>query len=292
MTGRSRGFGGVNFRDAGAAGEAVASLNGTLVTSDGDTRPKPSEEYDLWLRRSWDVDAESSSEYDDEIQAAARLIAIVKDASRCLAEHVAKFPRALMQIEWRDFERMLATVFEGLGFAVTCGRGSKDGGIDLIVRAKSSTYIVQAKHWTSGKKVGGSVLKATISIALHRGADAGIVLSSSGFAKNAATAVTTLERARLCIGGCWEIHSLCRTFVGASQGLLLSIDADAIVRTHTRGPVRIFDTEICRYRAASTYARVCIDWFWPTPGGRHSGNNCPEKRLMNNPENLLPFSPS
>jgi hypothetical protein len=234
FSGRSRGFAGVNLPDVKAAHEAIFSLNGAMVTSDGNIRPGYSEEYESWLNESWNVDAERSTEYDDNVQVAARLIAIVTDASRRLAEHIAQFPAALMQIEWRDFERMLAVVFEGLGFIVTCGRGSKDGGIDLTIRTKSSIYVVQVKHWISGKKVGGSILKTTLSVALDNRFDGGVVLSTSGFSRNAATAVTTVERKRLRIGGRWEIHSLCETFVGASQGLLLPLDPDAIVRSHTK----------------------------------------------------------
>jgi len=235
MTGRSRGFGFVNFRDVAAEDEAIASLNGIPVTADGDTDNRPSEELESWLRRSWEVEPADFTEFEDEVQTAARLVEIVKDASRALAELVANCPMAIMQIEWRDFERMLAAVFEGLGFVVVCGRGSKDEGIDLVLSTKTATFVVQAKHWTSGKKVGGSILNATISVALSKGFDAGIVLSTSGFARNAATAVTTVERKLLRIGGRSEVHSICKTYVGASQGLFLPLDPDALVRTHTRG---------------------------------------------------------
>jgi hypothetical protein len=235
LGGRSRGFGFVKFREITAALDAVAALNGNEVTETGELASVyRGEEYLTWLNRSWDVDPSGVREYSDEADVATRVIAILEESSRRLAQCVADYPDALARIEWRDFERMLATIFEGLGFGVTCGRGSKDGGVDLRLTTPSNTYVVQAKHWVSGKKVGGSTLQATVTIAMLEGHGCAIVLSTSGFTRNAVTAITSMERTRLRIGERWEIHSLCRTYVSVDHGLLRPLDPDAVLNTHTR----------------------------------------------------------
>ena len=53
---------------------------------------------------------------------AGLVLQAVRDLSNELASLVARDPRALDRIEWRDLERMLALVFERLGFANTCKR--------------------------------------------------------------------------------------------------------------------------------------------------------------------------
>jgi HJR/Mrr/RecB family endonuclease len=235
MTGRSRGFGFVTFRDATAADAAAETLNGNDVADSGELLSAyRTDEYLAWLQRSWSITPTGIREYSEEGDVSTRIIAILEESSRRLAQCVAEYPRALGTIEWRDFERMLATVFEGLGFGVTCGRGSKDGGVDLRLTTPSNTYVVQAKHWVSGKKVGGSTLQATVRVAMLEGHGGAIVLSTSGFTRNATTAITSIQRARLRIGEGWEIHSLCRTYVSVGSGLLQPLDPDAVLRTHTR----------------------------------------------------------
>jgi HJR/Mrr/RecB family endonuclease len=235
MTDRSRGFGFVKFRDATDANNAAASLNASEVADTGEMASVyRTEKYLAWLRRSWNVTAANIREYSEEGHVATRIITILEQSSQLLAQCVADYPSALETIEWRDFERMLAAVFEGLGFGVTCGRGSKDGGVDLRLTTASNTYVVQAKHWVSGKRVGGSTLQATVTLAMLEGHGGAIVLSTSGFTRNAVTAITSIQRAQLRIGERWEIHSLCRTYVRVDQGLLQPLDPDAVLRTHTR----------------------------------------------------------
>ena len=225
----------MTFRHVTAANDAIAALNGIEVADTGELASVyEREEYLAWLRGSWNVAAANLREYGDESSSATRTIPIAEAYSRCLAQFIADHPHDLATIEWRDFERMLAAVFEGLGFGVTCGPGSKDGGVDLRLTTSSTTYVVQAKHWVSGKRVGGKALQATVTVAMLEGQGSAIVLSTSGFTRNAATVVTSVQRARLRIGGQWEIHSLCRTYVSVNQGLLQPLDPDAVIRTHTR----------------------------------------------------------
>lgn len=235
MSGRSRGFGFAKFSKADAAADAVAALNGKSITSTGELSDSSATvEYQTWLRESWKVKASELVEYSGDLQGAVRVFQIIEESSRRLAECVAEYPGALANLEWRDFERMLAVVFEGLGFEVIRGRGSKDGGVDLLITTKSATFAVQAKHWVGGKRVGRSILKAMLSVAVREGYAGAVVLSTSGFTRNAVTAITTVERKRLRIGERPEIYSLCRTYVGVARGLFYPLDADVIMDTHTQ----------------------------------------------------------
>ncbi len=57
----------------------------------------------------------------------------VKLLSKKLIELVAKTPENLESLEWRDLERMISELFEGIGFKTTLTPSSKDGGKDVIL---------------------------------------------------------------------------------------------------------------------------------------------------------------
>src|SRR5215213_2504038 len=69
----------------------------------------------------------------DDLNDTTEIQRILEVVSRRFAELVAKNPRRLDELEWRDLERMLAEVFNGIGFSVELTPGSKDGGKDIIL---------------------------------------------------------------------------------------------------------------------------------------------------------------
>jgi HJR/Mrr/RecB family endonuclease len=75
-----------------------------------------------------------------------------------MALQIATDPSILNQVEWRDLERIMAEVFEALGFRTTPTRGAKDGGKDIILESRHDgsrrMIYVEIKHWCSTKKVG------------------------------------------------------------------------------------------------------------------------------------------
>ncbi len=53
-------------------------------------------------------------------------------------------------MSWREFEDLVASVYQAKGFSVEPrGGDSRDGGIDLIVRKNDLSWIVQCKHYRS-----------------------------------------------------------------------------------------------------------------------------------------------
>ena len=84
------------------------------------------------------------------------VVRAVQFLSRTLARLIARNSRALDEIEWRDLERLLAEVFEELGFDVELTPSSKDGGKDLVLSClicgHGRKYFVEVKHWRSGNE--------------------------------------------------------------------------------------------------------------------------------------------
>ncbi|MCM1245117.1 MAG: restriction endonuclease [Roseburia sp.] len=71
-----------------------------------------------------------------------------------MARVLAQNPEQFMEIEWRDLERIIATVFSDFGYDVQLNPSAKDGGKDVIVWYKGESYIIEIKHWNGKNKVG------------------------------------------------------------------------------------------------------------------------------------------
>jgi restriction system protein len=62
--------------------------------------------------------------------------------------------KALSDIDWYEFELLVGQMFRERGYSVVEGEGNKDGGVDLTLRRRGKTYLVQCKHWKGNVGVG------------------------------------------------------------------------------------------------------------------------------------------
>jgi restriction system protein len=156
-----------------------------------------------------------------ELQEEARLI--VESLAREFAHMIARNARALDHVEWRDLERIVAEVFEKLGFDVELTPSSKDQGRDVIlecsVKGTRRSYIIEVKHWRSGARVGSSTIRDFVDVVAREGRDGGVFLSTYGYTGNAFEAITEIERQRVRFGSEEKIAALCRKYSRAAAGL-------------------------------------------------------------------------
>lgn len=149
--------------------------------------------------------------------------AIRQTLSREFIRLIAKNPRYLDAIEWREMERLLAEVFEGLGFDARLTPGSKDGGKDIIlscrVGTRSHTYYVEVKHWRSGHGVGYSILKDFVNVVVNEEVNGGLFLSTYGYCSNAIESLTEVQRQTVRIGAEEKVVALCKSYVKATTGI-------------------------------------------------------------------------
>jgi restriction system protein len=148
---------------------------------------------------------------------------LIRSISHDFATMVAKNPSVLDHLEWRDLERMMARVMEGLGFDVTLTPPSKDGGKDLILKCTAKrgneSYIVELKHWRSGKQVGKRFVSDFMHIIVQESRPGGLFLSTSGYAKDTFEGLNEFTRQRLRLGEQSKIVLLAQTYVRACSGL-------------------------------------------------------------------------
>lgn len=148
---------------------------------------------------------------------------IRKEVSQKLASLIAQDPNYLDEIEWRELERVLAEVFEKIGFGVELTPGSKDGGKDIILRCKvfgkDHIYYIEVKHWRSGQGVGGSAVSNFLNVIINEEISGGLFLSTYGYCNNAFESLTEIQRQRLRFGQQSKVVTLCKTYVKAKSGI-------------------------------------------------------------------------
>ena len=147
----------------------------------------------------------------------------IKQLSRKLIELVAKRPDSLKEMEWRDLERVVSELFEGLGFKTTLTPSSKDGGKDVILECTiddiPKSFVIEIKHWRSGHRVGQKTVKEFTKIIINEKRDKGLFLSTYGFSNNFYESLSETEKTIVRFGEQEKIVELCRTYEKISNGI-------------------------------------------------------------------------
>lgn len=91
----------------------------------------------------------------------------------------------LNEMGWDEFEMLVAEHFKRQGFLVIRqGGNGPDGGVDLVLKNKSETYLVQCKQWKA-YKVGVQPVRELYGVMASRGAAGGYVVTSGMFTDEA-----------------------------------------------------------------------------------------------------------
>lgn len=100
---------------------------------------------------------------------------------------------ALNEMSWQDFERLVSEYYRRKGFQVTReGGNGPDGGIDLTLRRRGETYLVQCKQWKA-YKVGVQPVREFYGVLAARGAAGGQFVTSGEFTDEAKAFVKGLN---------------------------------------------------------------------------------------------------
>jgi len=148
---------------------------------------------------------------------------IIKIVSKTFIGRIASDPNFLLNLDWREVEKTIAEIFEGLAFKVKLTPPSKDGGKDLILEMTKDgapiTYIVEIKHWRSDQKVGQKYVKDLVQVVCNEKREKGLLLSTFGFTENAFIGLTEFEKTKVRLGDKEKIISLAKTYLKVKSGI-------------------------------------------------------------------------
>lgn len=90
----------------------------------------------------------------------------------------------LRNLPWRDFEQLVGAHFDRLGYVVSFTPDGADGGVDVVARKGSETFLIQCKQWRA-TQVGVGVVRELFGVMAARGATGGFVVSIGPFTADA-----------------------------------------------------------------------------------------------------------
>jgi hypothetical protein len=101
----------------------------------------------------------------------------------------ANNPSALPGMHWRDFEHLVAELFDRNGFEVTLTSSSGDHGADLYAARHTKLgillYVVECKRHRLNRPVGPSPVRGLRGVIDRDGANAGLLVTTSFFSEGA-----------------------------------------------------------------------------------------------------------
>lgn len=99
-------------------------------------------------------------------------------------------PREIHNIDDRQFEILVADIFDHNGFEVELTQATRDGGKDIIAKkvddlGVESEYLIECKKYAPENKVGIAAIQRLHGVVNARRSNAGIVVTTSTFSKDA-----------------------------------------------------------------------------------------------------------
>lgn len=91
---------------------------------------------------------------------------------------------SIRALSWTQFEEVVGEAYRRQGFAVTQTPAGADGGIDLVIRRATDTYLVQCKQWRT-HRVGVKVVREMLGLVTARRATGAIVVTAGEFTNEA-----------------------------------------------------------------------------------------------------------
>lgn len=104
-------------------------------------------------------------------------------------KYLSENPETLYQLEDRDFEVVMAEIYNKLGYKVELTKATRDGGKDIIIRKPEILgdfiYYVECKKYSTNKHVGVGIIRNLNSVIDMDRVNGGIIATTSYFTRPA-----------------------------------------------------------------------------------------------------------
>ena len=111
-----------------------------------------------------------------------------------LIEYFRQNPERMYNLSPRQFEELIAELFDGFGFKVELTKRTRDGGHDIVAVSNEPYRIrclVECKRYADEHKVGVGIVRSLHGTIVTDGANKGIVATTSYFSKDASAYINT-----------------------------------------------------------------------------------------------------
>lgn len=144
----------------------------------------------------------------------------ISDVYEELYSHFASRPEDLYNLHWRDYEILLARIFQTQGFEVELGPGQNDGGVDIKLIQRDPIgdilTVVQAKKYAKHRRIDRTEVAALYGIQKADNAHASLFVTTSTYAPAAKKFAGKVSE-ELTLADSASVVSWCRS---ASDGII------------------------------------------------------------------------
>ena len=152
-------------------------------------------------------------------------------------------PEKLRAIDWFQFEKLVAAIYEAKSYTVTrLGGANPDGGVDLIVENPATKFVVQCKQWKNWK-VGVRQIREFLGTLTDCGVRKGVFITLQGYseeakelaARHGIELVDEQELLKLLVKANWKYNPAILAALDASEKRCPKCESKMILRTARRG---------------------------------------------------------
>lgn len=111
-----------------------------------------------------------------------------------LLNEISAAKLSLLHLSPRQFEELVAEIWDRFGYQVELTKRTRDGGRDIVAVRKTEAemkLLIECKRYASDNKVGVSLVRALYGVKTHEGASKAILATTSTFTKSASEFVTS-----------------------------------------------------------------------------------------------------
>jgi hypothetical protein len=109
------------------------------------------------------------------------IINISEEIDAKLVEYFRRHPERLYELRPRQFEELIAELFEGFGYNIELTQRTRDGGCDVIAisnRPIKEKLLIECKRYRRTKAVGVAIVRALHGVTMAAGANKGILATT------------------------------------------------------------------------------------------------------------------
>lgn len=124
-----------------------------------------------------------------DVAAPQPIVQVTQFFADSLIKHLQKNPTDLHSLGRRDFEKLVAQLFDGFGYEVELTKQTKDGGVDIIalkhVDRISLKYLIECKRPDKGNHVAVNAVRELFGVLTHLDGSKMLLVTTGHFSKDA-----------------------------------------------------------------------------------------------------------
>lgn len=107
-----------------------------------------------------------------------------------IINNIRNDPSSLLDLNFREFESIIAELLASFGWEVSLTPPTRDGGYDILgvstdASGMQTSWVIECKRYSSNYKVGVEVLRSLLGVKTHFGIPNAIIVTTSEFTKDA-----------------------------------------------------------------------------------------------------------